>query len=127
MQISRVAQRKHILTYEKYAKKLMEWLPMDDIVFTAKLSNHDLLSKEPSDQLKALPTPVAKASYLLDHVIKPSLDIGATFIFDNLLFVMEHCGYSYVEKLAYEIKSEIYEGHDVKPGMRLTSSIYAVT
>ena len=123
MQISGVAQKKHILTYEKYAKKLMKWLPMDDTAFTAELSNCDLLSEDTSDQLKALPTTVAKASYLLDHVIKPTLDIGATFIFDNLLSVMEHCGYDHVEKLAYEIKSEIHEGNDIKPGMRLISSM----
>ena len=96
---------------------------MDDTVFTAKLSNCDLLSEDTSDQLKTLPTPVAKASYLLDHVIKPTLDIGATFIFDNLLSVMEHCGYARVEKLAHEIKSEIHEGCNIEQGMRLASSM----
>ena len=120
MQISGIAQKKHILTYEKYAEKLMGCLPMNDTLFTAKLSNCDLLSKDTSDQLEALPTQVAKASYLLNHVIKPTLDIGATFIFDNLLSVMEHCGYAHVEKLAYEIKSEIHEGYDLKPFMGST-------
>ena len=117
MQISQVAQKQHILAYEKYAKKLMECLPMDDTVFITKLSNHDLLSEDTSDQVKALPTPVAKASYLLDHVIKPTLDIGANFIFDNLLSIMEHCGYAHVEKLAHKINSEIHTENDNKPGM----------
>ena len=123
MQISGVAQKKHILAYEKYAEKLMECLPMDDTVFTANLSNCDLLYEDTSDQLKTLPTPVARASYLLDHVIKPTLGIGATFIFDNLISVMEHCGYGRVEKLAHEIKSEIHEGYNFEQGMRLASSV----
>ena len=117
MQTSQVAQKQHILTYEKYAEKLMECLPMDDTLFTTKLSNHKLLSEDTSDQLKALPTPVAKASYLLDHVIKPTLDVGTTFIFDKLLSVMEHCGYDHVEKLAHEMKSEMHIENDIKPGM----------
>ena len=117
MQISRFAQKQYILTYEKYAKTLMECLPMDDIFFTTKLSNHDLLSEDTSDQLKTLPTPVAKASYFLDHVIKPTLDIGTTLIFDNLLSVMEHCGFSHVKKLAHEIKSEIHTGNNIGSGM----------
>ena len=124
MQISGNAQKKHILAYEKYAKILMECLPMDDTVFTTKLSNCDLLSEETSDQLKALSTPVAKASYLLDHVIKPTLDIGATFIFDNLLSVMEHCDYAHVEKLAHEIKSKIHEGYDIESDIRLVSGMH---
>ena len=53
-------------------------------------------------------------------MIKPALDIDDTSSFDNLLSVMEHCGYAYVEKLACEIKSEIDEANEVEEGMNLS-------
>ena len=113
MQISRRAQNPHVRAYEKYAKALIECLPMDDTVLIAKLSKYGLLAGDTSDHLKALPTQGSKASYFLDHVIKPALDIDDTSGFDDLLSVMEHCGYDHVEKLAYKIKSEIDKANDV--------------
>ena len=126
MQTSQVAQKQDILMYERYAEKLMECLPMDDTHFTIKLSNHDLLSEDTSDQLETLPTQAAKASYFLGHVIKPALDNDDTSSFDELLCVMEHCGYAHVEKLAHEMKSEI---HDSKSGMISSqiATIYSYT
>ena len=112
MQMSR-AQNPHVHAYEKYAITLIECLPMDDTVFTAMLPKYGLLAGDTSDYLKALPTQGSKASYFLDHVIKPALDIGDTSSFDSLLSVMEQCGYAHVEKLACKIKSEVNKANDV--------------
>ena len=117
LQVVTMAQK---VVYEKYVNKLGKCLPMDDNIFIAKLSIHKLLPGDINDRLKALPTPVAKASYLLDHVVEPALEIDDTSSFDYLLSVMEHCGYSHVEKLAREIKSVIDKANisnDIEPGM----------
>ena len=93
--------------YEKYSEKLIKCLPMNDTLFIAKLSSHKLLPGDTNNQLEALSTPGKKAHYLLNHVIRPALDTDDTSSFDNLLSVMEHCGYGHVKKLACEIKSQI--------------------
>ena len=102
----------HEKVYRKYYGKLIQCLPMDDEHFIAALSDQNLLFPYTKSELKALPTQAKKASYILDYVIGPALDIDDTDNFDNLLSVMEHCGYGYVEKLAREIKSEIAKTSD---------------
>ena len=97
----------HVLTFEKYTERLIKCLPMDDTSFVAKLSDNELLLEDMNYQLKALPTQATKASYFLDHVIKPALDIDDTSVFEKLLSAMEHSGDAHVEWLSCEIKSEI--------------------
>ena len=107
--------------YEKYFEKIIKCLPMNDTLFIAKLSSHKLLPGDTNNQLEALPTPGKKAHYLLNHVIKPALDTNDTSSFDNLLSVMEHCGYDHVRRLAYEIKSQIGKVKDIESGTYLCS------
>ena len=90
---------------------------MDDTVFVANLSNYKLLPGDTNSQLKALPTQANKASYFLDHMIKPTLDINDTSNFDILLSVMEHCDYEALKNLACEIKSELDKESEIEPGM----------
>ena len=68
-------------------------------------------------QLKALPTQAAKASYFLEHGIKPTLDTPDTYSFDNLLSVMERSGCGITEKLTCEIKSEFHKWNHIESGM----------
>ena len=107
------------IAYESYIEKLVKCLPMDDILFIAKLSKHKLLPGNTKDQLKGLLTEADKASYFLDHIIKPALDIDDTSSFNKLLSVMEHCHYEHVEKLACKIKSEVNKTGGIKPGMHI--------
>ena len=95
------------VVYQKYFRKLAMCLPMNDIVFIAKLSSYKLLPGDTNYQLEALSTSVEKALYVLNHVIEPALDTYDTSSFDNLLYVMEHCDYDHVRRLACEIKSQI--------------------
>ena len=106
MQVRTLVQKPKLEVLKKYAEKLIRCLPMSDVHFIAMLSNHELLPGNTNNQIKALPTSTDKASYILDNVIRPALDIDDTSSFDNLLSVIEHCGYAYVETLAHEIKSE---------------------
>ena len=103
MQVIKVVHKE---AYEKYVEQLINCLPMDDVLFTTNLFNHKLLPRDIDNQFEALPTQADKALYFLNHVIKPALDVDDTLSFDNLLSIMEHCGYAHVEKLACEIKSE---------------------
>ena len=97
----------HKEAYEEYAVKLIKCLPMEDTLFIAKLSEHKLLPGTTKDHIETLPIKAKKASYFLDHVIKPALDIDDTSSFDSLLSIMEHCGYVHVENLACKIRSKI--------------------
>ena len=52
-----------------------------------------------------------KASYFMDHIIKPSLDIESVTCFNCLLKVMEESEYDHVRRLAHHIKCEV-NGHN---------------
>ena len=112
-----MAQKPQIQAYKNYSEKLVKCLPMDDTLFTVSLSKRQLLPGNTSDKIETLSTQADKALYFLNHVIKPALDIDDTSSFDDLISVMEHCGYTHVKKLACEIKSEIDKASHVGPGM----------
>ena len=89
---------------------------MNDAHFTAQLFRHGLLPGNTSDKIEASLTPADKASYFLNNVVKPALDIDDSSCFNILLSVMEHCGYVHVENLAGKIKSDINNGSSIIRG-----------
>ena len=93
--------------FDKHSEELVKCLPMNDTLFIAKLSTFNLLPGNISNQLQALPTQADKALYLLNHVIKPALDINDTSSFENLLSAIEQCGYNHVITIACKIKSQM--------------------
>ena len=97
----------HIRAYHNHVEKLVQCLPMDDTHFITKLSAQQLLPGDTENKVKTLSTPADKASYFLNHVIKPALNINETSDFDELLCIMQNCGYKHVQKLAVTIKSKI--------------------
>ena len=97
----------HVKAYYNYVEKLVKCLPMNDISFVTKLSQRRLLPGDTQNEISTLPTPVKKAAYFLDTVIKPALEIDDSSNFEELLSVMENCDYNHVEKLSRKIKSEI--------------------
>ena len=113
--------------YKDYVEKLIKCLPMDDVLFTAQLSIHDLLPGNTSNKIVALSTQPEKASYFLNHVIKPALDIDDDSSFNSLISDMEHCGYCHVKKLACEIKSEINKRSNNKLSVCMCRHIFIVT
>ena len=100
--------------YHDHVEKLVKCLPMDDTHFITKLSAKQLLPGDTENKIKVLSTQAEKASYFLNHVIKPSLDIDETSDFDELLSIMQNCGYKHVEKLAITIKCEIDKLSEIK-------------
>ena len=97
----------HIKGYYNYVEKLMKCLPMDDTHFITKLSRQKLLPGNIQNKIETLSTQADKASYFLNHIIKPALEINDTSSFDRLLSVMQDCGYDHVQNLSCKIKSEI--------------------
>lgn len=111
-----MAQRPQIEAYKKYFDQLVKCLPMDDTLFTAALSTHNLLPSNTSNTIGALPTVADKASCFLNTVIKRALDIDDSSSFDNLLNVMERCGFEHIVNLASAMKSEISETSSTEQG-----------
>ena len=105
MQVGRMSQIKTI--YVNYVDKLVECLPMDDTLFITKLSTQHLLPGDTESKIKALLTQADKASYFLNHVIKPALVIDDTCGFRKLLSVMQECDYEHVKKLSRQISNDI--------------------
>ena len=79
---------------------------MDDGLFMALLSEHELLPGDMENKIKAEATQVEKATYFINHVIKPSLDIDSTVYPEQLLVAMKESDYVHVKELANKIKSE---------------------
>ena len=116
LQVTTMPQKPQMIAYKKYAERLVQCLPMDDTIFVAKLSKHNLLPGNTNSTINALTTAADKASHFLDHVVKCALDVKDTSSFDVLVSVMEHCGYAHVEKLAHKIKSKINKASNIEQG-----------
>ena len=99
------SQMTHMKVYENNVDKLVKVLPMDDDGFIMKLSIKELLPNTLADQIKSLTSQSEKAIYFLNRSIKPSLEIDDVIELDNLLVVMEECGYSHVQRLATKMRS----------------------
>ena len=97
----------YLRAYHSHLEKLVKCLPMEDTYFITKLSAQQLLPGDTESKIKAMSTQADKASYFLDHVIKPALEIDDISDFDKLLSIMQICGYSHVQRLSVTIKSEI--------------------
>jgi len=80
---------------------------MDDVIFTAQLFSAKLLPGNVKDQVKSQATCANKATYFLDHVIKPSLTSGVGSSFNKLLKVMDDSEYDDVKELSKQIRSRL--------------------
>ena len=106
----------NIMDYKKLFRNNFEkllTLPMDDSTFIAKLTTNKLLPGDTGGKIEAQSTLADKASYFLNHIIKPSLDVGIVDSLNRLLSVMEQCDYDHIKQLALEIKSAIEGMHMV--------------
>ena len=122
-----MAEKPLLRAYKECIENLVKCLPMDDTLFITKLLACKLLPGDTNSKLEKLPTQVEKASYFLNHVIKPALEIDDTSSFDDLLSVMEHCGYAHVEKLACKIKLDMSKASDTVPGMCVEFRDHVIT
>ena len=101
-----------IKVFQEFYSKLAKTLPMKDAIFTAELYSRDLFPDDLKEQVESLFTSATKASYFLDHVIKPSVTSGNGSCFDELLNVMNDCDYQNVIELSKQIKDCLKETSD---------------
>ena len=92
--------------FEHYYASLVSSLPMQDTKFLDDLCNHALISEQFRDELKSLMQRNERASYFLDHNVKPGLTTGDTSNLFTLFAVMKNCSSDDVKDLAEQIKGE---------------------
>ena len=96
--------------FRQFYARLVKTLPMDDAVFIAELYSSDLLPADLKEHIEsnALPTLPKKASYFLDHMIKPGVtsDEGGRQFYE-LLRVMDDSDYQGVKELAKQIRDAL--------------------
>ena len=85
----------------KYFTDLVGLLPMNDVMFMAKLYSADLLPGDMWNKVESKPTPAEKAAYFLLSGIQNDSDN-----FDKLLTIMENCDDDRLKKLAEKICNE---------------------
>ena len=93
--------------FKEFYSKLVKTLPMNDDNFIAELYSHDLLPDGPKEHIESRTTGGQKATYFLDHVIKPSVTSDGGSGFDKLLNVMEESEYQGMKELAEQIRTSI--------------------
>ena len=96
--------------FEDNYEALVTSLPMDDVIFIAKMRSKRLLPGDIKAKLKSLPTPATKAAEFLDQVIEPSLKNDDITPLKKLLTVMEDSGNDSLKKLAKTIRSILDSG-----------------
>jgi len=95
--------------FQYFYMQLVKTLPMNDVIFTARLFSRGLLPGDVKNQVESKATRAGKATHFLDHAIKPSLP-GTLSIFKKLLKVMEDSEYDDVKELAKSITSTLMKG-----------------
>lgn len=92
-----------INVYKKFYPDLLEVdLPIDSL--TKQLENINLFTDHDRNELGTCDTQMTRAQYVLDHMIKPSLNSGSTRAFNVLLNVMEESDNTDLILLAKEMK-----------------------
>ena len=94
--------------FQQYYAKLVVVLPMDDVVFRARLYSAGLLPHEAKEKMKLMSKQTEMAAYFLDHVISPSGISGVQFM--KLLDVMWSSEDDHVRTLAGLVKSRLTKG-----------------
>ena len=96
--------------YRDFSLKLLESLPMDDVVFLELLKDHNLFSGDLKEQVQARATRREKAVWFLDNAIDRPLSIDNFEPLCKLLTVMTdevHLNNDSLKQLAYTMKQEL--------------------
>ena len=97
----------YLKVYDDNYESLVKILPMDDTLFTAKLTSKSLLPEDVGSQIDSLSTRADKAKHFLKNVIKPSLDINDTRDLNNFISIMENNDYRPLNTVAAKMKTEL--------------------
>ena len=93
--------------FDHYYQGLVHCLPMKNSTFMSQLRQHHLFPEDVSTTLESLTKSAEKASYFLDNVIKPGLNVGVDNCFSTLLTVMMESTLEHLVELAETIKTEL--------------------
>ena len=108
--------------YRDFYLKLLESLPMDDIVFLGLLKHQNLLPGDLKQQIQAKATRMEKAAWFLDNAIEHPLNIGNFEPLCKLLTVMAnelHLKNDSLKQLAAKIEQELDEETSVVKGIAI--------
>ena len=89
--------------FKKFYSELTAILPMIITSLVTKFYSTKLLSGDQKSNIDSLATGKEKTMYFLDEVIKPSLEIKYTILFDEMLKIMESIDNPTVRYLVDEI------------------------
>ena len=89
--------------FKKFYSELTAILPMTITSLVTKFYSTKLLSGDQKSNIDSLATGKEKTMYFLDEVIKPSLEIKYTILFDEMLKIMESIDNPTVRYLVDEI------------------------
>ena len=91
---------------DNYYQALIFSLPMKSTEFLNKLHQSGLITEELKHNLESLTARKEKASYFLDHVIRPAVANGDNTNFIKLLTIMKNCSHDNANDLAEQIETE---------------------
>ena len=91
----------------KYYVDLVELLPMNDVIFIARLYSTGLLPDNLKEGVQSKPTAPDKADHFLQHGVKNNTDS-----FNRLISIMEQHNSDLVRELAEKLRREI-TGNDL--------------
>ena len=87
--------------FERYHSGLLQSLHMNDPNFIQTLYKHKLLDHDIEDELHSMTKTLDKASFFLDHAIRPGLNYEK---FQKLISAMKKSSHDNVVDLAYEVQ-----------------------
>ena len=97
----------YMKVYGDNYETLVKVLPMNDALFTAKLTSKSLLPEDVGSHIDSLATKADKAKYFLQNVIKPSLDVNDTTDLNNFILIMEESDYRPLNTIAAKMKEKL--------------------
>ena len=93
--------------YGRFYAKLVQSLPLTDAHFRTALVSKKFFSGDLSGQVDAKGTNAEKSEHFLTNTIDPSLNVGKTDLFKNLLQVMENSDSPTLKSLANDINVDL--------------------
>ena len=94
--------------YKCFFLKLVQTLPMSDVIFLALLFRHDLFPGNLREEVLAKPTRADRAEHFLTNAIEHYLFAEEDFMpFRHLLEVMSLCNHAPLKNLAAEINQRL--------------------
>ena len=97
----------YMKVYNDNYETLISVLPMNDPLFTAKLTTKSLLPEDVGSHIDSLATKANQAKYFLQNFIKPSLVVNDTRDLNNFIMIMKESDYRPLNMIAAKMEKEL--------------------